>query len=95
MGLIRSFPPQCFSDNASMISMANTELNDGWPEMGRSYREQTRRHKEVIRGLETITSVVGAVLEYFEKVGLDLLIFLDAICWGNDHLVLNGRARYQ
>ena len=75
--------------------MADTELNDGWPEMGHGYREQTRRRKEVIGGPETIASAVNVVLEYLEKVGLDLPMFLDAVCWGNDHLVADGRAKYQ
>ena len=28
-------------------------------------------------------------------VGLDLAIFLDALPWGNDYLVVDGKARYE
>lgn len=71
------------------------EPDDSKLETGCHLKEHTERQRADARGPENIAAQVRAVLDYISNVGLDLSIFLDTVCWGNDHLVADGKARYE
>ena len=75
--------------------MNDPEADDSHLEMGHHLRECTERRGANAGGPENIASRVRAVLDHIGNVGLDLPIFLDAVCWGNTHLIANSRARYE
>jgi hypothetical protein len=48
-----------------------------------------------VGGPENIAVRVRAIPKFIDKTGLDLPIFLDAVCWGNEVVVADGKARYE
>ena len=75
--------------------MQDVALDDSQLEVGHNLREHTERRRANAGGPEIIASWVEAILKYISNVSLDLPIFLDAVCWGNDHLTAHGRAKYE
>jgi hypothetical protein len=75
--------------------MDDPELDDGQLETGHHLRELTDRRRADAGGPENIAARVRKILDYISKVGLDLPIFLDAVCWGNNHLAVDGKAKYE
>lgn len=69
------------------------EIADNQPEVGYKIRERTARLRVEAGDMKNIAIRVRSILDHIETVGLDLPIFLDAVCWGNGHLVANGRAK--
>jgi hypothetical protein len=75
--------------------MANTDPDNWLPGTGRALKNCTESRRGEAGGPEAVASRVRAVLERIGEVGLDLPIFLDAVCWGNEYLVTDGRAKYE
>ena len=71
------------------------EPNDSQLETGHHLREHTEKWRANVGGPENITTQVRAVLDYISNIGLDLSIFLDVVCWGNNHLVADSKVRYK
>ena len=71
------------------------EIVEDQPEVGCKIREHTVRLRVEAGDPKNIATRVRSVLDRIETVGLDLSIFLDAVCWGNEHLIVDGRAKYQ
>lgn len=76
-------------------AMDDAELNNTQPETGHDLREHTEGRRADAGGPEIVASQVKSILEYIDNVGLDLTIFLDAVCWGNDCLVADGKVKYE
>ena len=75
--------------------MDDVELNESQPGIGRNLRERTENRRASAGGPGNIATRVRAVLQFIDDVGLDLPIFLDAVCWGNELVVADGKARYE
>jgi len=74
------------------------EIMEDQTEVGCKIREHTARLRVEAGNQKNIATRVRSVLDRIETVGLDLLIFLDAVCWGNEHLIVDnvdGRAKYE
>jgi len=75
--------------------MDDTRLDDGHPEVGDNLRKRTGIRRAEAGGPEGIAARVRMVLDRIDEVGLDLPIFLDAVCWGNGQLVADGKVKYE
>lgn len=75
--------------------MDDPEADDNHTEPGHHLRERTEKRRAAAGGPKAIATRVSQVLEYISGVGLDLPIFLDAVCWGNDDLLADGKAKYE
>ena len=67
----------------------------GQQRTGKYLREHTKRRREDIGSPEKVAALVQQVLGHISDVGLDLAIFLNAVFWGNDHLVADNKAKYE
>ena len=75
--------------------MNNPSPSDNQLETGQNIREYTERCRANGGGPENIARRVRKVLDCMNDVGLNLPILLDAVFWGNDYLVTDGRAKHK
>ncbi|KAF9781866.1 hypothetical protein BJ322DRAFT_1023184 [Thelephora terrestris] len=69
------------------------ETAENQPEVGHKIRERTERFRVAAGDSKAIAIRVGSILDHIETVGLDLPIFLDAVCWGNENLLVHGKGK--
>ncbi|KAF9791033.1 hypothetical protein BJ322DRAFT_1000129 [Thelephora terrestris] len=69
------------------------ETTENQPEVGHKIREHTARFRVAAGDSKAIAIRVGSILDHIETVGLDLPIFLDAVCWGNENLLVHMKGK--
>ena len=75
--------------------MDDTGFDNRRSEVGDNLRKRTGKRRADAGGPEGIAARVRVVLDRIDEVGLDLPIFLDAVCWGNGQLVVDGKAKHE